>query len=108
MLAHVLLAIEDIPNLRTPGPRVLLTYSFHIYGDYFIDNRSINDDIGADKRKYYVVNFPYYEEIDDELSFEYIFKKTVANCVENYKIKRNNNLEYLTVLDENIIIQALK
>ena len=61
----------------------VLTCSFHKYGDYFPGTGSIND-IGADKGKYYAVNFPCYEGMDDD-SFEYIFKKTVENCVEKFK-----------------------
>ena len=61
----------------------VLTCSFHKWGDYFPGTGSIND-VGHGKGKYYAVNFPCSEGMDD-ISFEYIFKKTVGNCVEKFK-----------------------
>ena len=61
----------------------VLTCSFHKFGDYFPGTGSIND-IGAGAGKYYAVNFPCYEGMDD-VSFEHIFQSTVNNCVEKFK-----------------------
>ncbi|MCQ2816974.1 MAG: histone deacetylase [archaeon] len=61
----------------------VMTCSFHKYGDYFPGSGSIND-IGYGPGKYYAVNFPCYEGMDD-ISFEYIFKKTINNIVEKFK-----------------------
>ncbi|MCQ2821570.1 MAG: histone deacetylase [archaeon] len=61
----------------------VMTCSFHKYGDYFPSSGSIND-IGYGRGKYYAVNFPCYEGMDD-ISFEYIFKKTITNIMETFK-----------------------
>ena len=61
----------------------VMTCSFHKYGDYFPGTGSIND-IGYGKGKYYAVNFPCYEGMDD-ISFEYVFTKTINNIVEKFK-----------------------
>jgi histone deacetylase 1/2 len=61
----------------------VMTCSFHKYGDYFPGTGSIND-IGYGNGKYYAVNFPCYEGMDD-ISFEYIFKKTISNINEKFK-----------------------
>ena len=61
----------------------VMTCSFHKYGDYFPGTGSIND-IGYGKGKYYAVNFPCYEGMDD-ISYEYIFKKTIENINEKFK-----------------------
>ena len=61
----------------------VMTCSFHKFGDYFPGTGSIND-VGYGKGKYYAVNCPCYEGMDD-ISFEYVFKKTIDNIVEKFK-----------------------
>uniref|UniRef100_A0A673B0A5 Histone deacetylase n=1 Tax=Sphaeramia orbicularis TaxID=375764 RepID=A0A673B0A5_9TELE len=50
----------------------VMTVSFHKYGEYFPGTGDLRD-IGAGKGKYYAVNFPLRDGIDDE-SYEQIFK----------------------------------
>lgn len=61
----------------------VMTCSFHKFGDYFPGTGSIND-VGYGKGKYYAVNFPCYEGMDD-ISFEHIFKQTILNIKEKFK-----------------------
>ncbi|KAI3363867.1 hypothetical protein L3Q82_001218 [Scortum barcoo] len=66
----------------------VMTVSFHKYGEYFPgtgDLRSMTVlDIGAGKGKYYAVNFPLRDGIDDE-SYEQIFKPVMAKVMEMYQ-----------------------
>lgn len=48
-----------------------MTVSFHKYGEYFPGTGDLRD-IGAGKGKYYAVNFPLRDGIDDE-NYEQIF-----------------------------------
>uniref|UniRef100_A0A8C9U8B2 Histone deacetylase 1 n=1 Tax=Scleropages formosus TaxID=113540 RepID=A0A8C9U8B2_SCLFO len=50
----------------------VMTVSFHKYGEYFPGTGDLRD-IGAGKGKYYAVNYPLRDGIDDE-SYEAIFK----------------------------------
>ena len=50
----------------------VMTVSFHKYGEYFPGTGDIKD-VGANVGKYYSVNFPLRDGIDDE-SYESIFK----------------------------------
>uniref|UniRef100_A0A2K5ELK0 Histone deacetylase 2 n=1 Tax=Aotus nancymaae TaxID=37293 RepID=A0A2K5ELK0_AOTNA len=55
----------------------VMTVSFHKYGEYFPGTGDLRD-IGAGKGKYYAVNFPMRDGIDDE-SYGQIFKPVNAN-----------------------------
>uniref|UniRef100_A0A671TBM8 Histone deacetylase n=1 Tax=Sinocyclocheilus anshuiensis TaxID=1608454 RepID=A0A671TBM8_9TELE len=68
----------------------VMTVSFHKYGEYFPGTGDLRD-IGAGKGKYYAVNYPLRDGIDDE-SYEAIFKpvslklpRCHAKCVEYMK-----------------------
>uniref|UniRef100_A0A4W5NCV6 Histone deacetylase 2 n=1 Tax=Hucho hucho TaxID=62062 RepID=A0A4W5NCV6_9TELE len=69
----------------------VMTVSFHKYGEYFPGTGDLRD-IGAGKGKYYAVNFPLRDGVDDE-SYELIFKPVSmhsvlachAKCVEYIK-----------------------
>ena len=61
----------------------VMTVSFHKYGEYFPGTGDLRD-IGAGKGKYYAVNFPLRDGIDDE-SFEQIFKPVVTKVMETYQ-----------------------
>ena len=50
----------------------IVTVSFHKYGEYFPGTWDLQD-IGVGKGKYYAVNYPLRDGIDDE-SYEAIFK----------------------------------
>jgi histone deacetylase 1/2 len=50
----------------------VMTVSFHKYGEYFPGTGDLKD-VGAGKGKYYAVNFPLRDGIDDE-SYEQIFR----------------------------------
>uniref|UniRef100_A0A8C9S5S5 Histone deacetylase 2 n=1 Tax=Scleropages formosus TaxID=113540 RepID=A0A8C9S5S5_SCLFO len=57
----------------------VMTVSFHKYGEYFPGTGDLRD-IGAGKGKYYAVNFPLRDGIDDE-SYEQIFKPVSIHAV---------------------------
>ncbi|XP_028406338.1 probable histone deacetylase 1-B [Dendronephthya gigantea] len=61
----------------------VMTVSFHKYGEYFPGTGDIRD-IGAGKGKYYAVNFPLRDGIDDE-SYEEIFKPIITKVMEIYQ-----------------------
>ncbi|CAF99510.1 unnamed protein product [Tetraodon nigroviridis] len=61
----------------------VMTVSFHKYGEYFPGTGDLRD-IGAGKGKYYAVNYPLRDGIDDE-SYEAIFKPVMAKVMEMYQ-----------------------
>ncbi|CEL99810.1 unnamed protein product [Vitrella brassicaformis CCMP3155] len=63
-------------------PRVM-TVSFHKFGDFFPGTGDITD-VGAQKGKYYSVNVPLQDGIDNE-SFLALFRPIMNKCVEVYR-----------------------
>ncbi|CAI8013216.1 Probable histone deacetylase 1-B, partial [Geodia barretti] len=61
----------------------VMTVSFHKYGEYFPGTGDLKD-VGAEKGKYYAVNFPLRDGVDDE-SYEMIFKPVMAKVMEVYR-----------------------
>jgi len=61
----------------------VMTVSFHKYGEYFPGTGDLRD-IGAGKGKYYAVNFPLRDGIDDE-SYEQIFVPIMSKVMETYQ-----------------------
>ncbi|KAG4301205.1 hypothetical protein PCK1_002515 [Pneumocystis canis] len=61
----------------------VMTCSFHKYGEYFPGTGSI-EDIGIGKGKYYSVNIPLKDGIDDE-SYESVFKPIIRKIIEWYR-----------------------
>ncbi|XP_063968567.1 histone deacetylase 1 [Lytechinus pictus] len=61
----------------------VMTVSFHKYGEYFPGTGDLRD-IGAGKGKYYAVNFPLRDGIDDE-SYDKIFKPIMSKVMEMYQ-----------------------
>lgn len=61
----------------------VMTVSFHKYGHYFPGTGSL-EDVGADEGKYYSLNFPLNEGIDD-LSFENLFKPVMSEVFARFK-----------------------
>merc|ERR1712127_603434 len=61
----------------------VMTVSFHKYGEYFPGTGDLRD-IGAGKGKYYSVNFPLRDGIDDEV-YETIFQPVMTKVMEMYK-----------------------
>eukprot|EP00298_Acanthocystis_sp_HF-20_P003158 c13527_g1_i1.p1 GENE.c13527_g1_i1~~c13527_g1_i1.p1 ORF type:complete len:379 (+),score=155.92 c13527_g1_i1:104-1240(+) len=61
----------------------VMTVSFHKYGEYFPGTGDIND-IGVHSGKYYAVNFPLKDGIDDE-SYQKIFDPVMSKIMEVYQ-----------------------
>ncbi len=61
----------------------VMTASFHKFGDYFPGTGSL-DDIGAGPGKYYSVNFPLSEGVDD-LTFELSFKPVIDEIFARFR-----------------------
>nr|XP_060494004.1 histone deacetylase 1-like isoform X1 [Panthera onca] len=61
----------------------VMTVSFHKYGEYFPGTGDLRD-IGAGKGKYYAVNYPLRDGIDDE-SYEAIFKPVMSKVMEMFQ-----------------------
>lgn len=61
----------------------VMTVSFHKYGDFFPGTGHICD-IGARAGKYYTVNVPLQEGIDDR-SYETVFKPVISKVMEMYR-----------------------
>ena len=63
----------------------VITCSFHKYGNFFPGTGAL-DDIGIGRGKYYSVNVPLREGMDDE-TLATIFKPVINSIMENYKPK---------------------
>ncbi|KAK3606315.1 hypothetical protein CHS0354_041947 [Potamilus streckersoni] len=61
----------------------VMTVSFHKYGNYFPGTGDLND-IGEHKGKYYSVNCPLKDGIDDD-SYESVFKEVMIKVMERYQ-----------------------
>ncbi|KAI9857577.1 MAG: histone deacetylase [Trichoglossum hirsutum] len=61
----------------------VMTVSFHKYGEYFPGTGELRD-IGVGQGKYYAVNFPLRDGIDDE-SYKNIFEPVIDSVMEWYK-----------------------
>lgn len=61
----------------------VMTVSFHKYGEYFPGTGDLRD-IGAGKGKYYAVNIPLRDGMDDE-SYESIFVPIMTKVMETYQ-----------------------
>jgi len=61
----------------------VMTVSFHKYGEYFPGTGDLRD-IGAGKGKYYAVNFPLRDGIDDD-AYEKIFNPVLTKVMEMYQ-----------------------
>ncbi|GIX86252.1 histone deacetylase 1 [Caerostris extrusa] len=62
----------------------VMTASFHKYGEYFPGTGDLRD-IGAGKGKYYAVNFPLRDGIDDESYEQGIFQPLISKVMEMYQ-----------------------
>lgn len=61
----------------------VMTVSFHKFGEYFPGTGDLRD-IGAGRGKYYAVNFPLRDGIDDD-AYETIFKPVMTKVMESYQ-----------------------
>ncbi|KAG8223985.1 hypothetical protein J437_LFUL012088 [Ladona fulva] len=61
----------------------VMTVSFHKYGEYFPGTGDLRD-IGAGKGKYYAVNIPLRDGMDDE-SYESIFNPIISKVMETFQ-----------------------
>ncbi|CAG8553324.1 1326_t:CDS:10 [Diversispora eburnea] len=61
----------------------VMTLSFHNFGEFFPGTGDIND-IGFGKGKYYAVNFPLREGIDDDMYIR-VFEPVVTRVIEWYQ-----------------------
>jgi len=62
----------------------VMTVSFHKYGNYFFTGTGDMFDIGADSGRYYSINVPLREGIDDE-SYHTLFKPIIQSVVDFYR-----------------------
>lgn len=61
----------------------VMTVSFHKFGDFFPGTGDTTD-VGASEGKYYAVNVPLNDGMDDDL-FAALFKPIIARCIEVYR-----------------------
>lgn len=61
-----------------------MTVSFHKYGNQFFPGTGDIQEIGNNIGKYYSVNVPLHDGIDD-VSYFGIFKPVIEGCIENYR-----------------------
>ncbi|KAI0473927.1 hypothetical protein GGR56DRAFT_666888 [Xylariaceae sp. FL0804] len=61
----------------------VMTVSFHKYGEYFPGTGELRD-IGIGQGKYYAVNFPLRDGIDDS-SYKSIFEPVISSVMQFYK-----------------------
>lgn len=65
------------------NPRVM-TVSFHKYDGQFFPGTGSIDEVGVKSGKYYSLNVPLQEYIDDQ-SYAYIFKHVMSNVMETFR-----------------------
>ncbi|CAJ0876693.1 7480_t:CDS:10 [Entrophospora sp. SA101] len=61
----------------------VMTLSFHNYGEFFPGTGDVND-VGIGKGKYYAVNFPLREGVDDE-TYKFVFEPVVEYVIGWYQ-----------------------
>ncbi|KAL9597010.1 MAG: hypothetical protein Q9219_005436 [cf. Caloplaca sp. 3 TL-2023] len=61
----------------------VMTVSFHKYGEYFPGTGELRD-VGVGPGKYYAINFPLRDGIDDR-SYKAIFEPIIKNVMEYYR-----------------------
>lgn len=61
-----------------------MTVSFHKYGDKFFPGTGSMYEIGAESGRYYSVNVPFKEGIDDQSYFQ-VFKPVISHVMEFYR-----------------------
>ncbi|KAI6183962.1 Histone deacetylase [Aphelenchoides bicaudatus] len=61
----------------------VMTVSFHKYGNYFFPRTGDMYDIGIGRGRYYSVNVPLREGMDDE-SYQQLFKPIITSVIDNY------------------------
>ena len=64
----------------------VMTVSFHKYGNYFFPGTGDMYEVGAESGRYYSLNVPLKEGVDDE-NYEFIFKPVMKGmkCLTNLK-----------------------
>ena len=62
----------------------VMTLSFHKFGDGFFPGTGDLPEIGTRRGKYFSVNVPLHNGIDDA-GYAYIFQPVVQACIENFK-----------------------
>ena len=62
----------------------VMTVSFHRYGNYFFPGTGDMYEIGAETGRYYSVNVPLKEGIDDE-NYDFIFKPVIKDVIDFYQ-----------------------
>ncbi|VUZ55658.1 unnamed protein product [Hymenolepis diminuta] len=62
----------------------VMTVSFHRFGNYFFPGTGDMYEVGAESGKYYSVNVPLKEGIDDDMYFS-IFKSVITEVVQFYR-----------------------
>lgn len=65
------------------NPRVM-TVSFHKYDGQFFPGTGSIDEVGVKAGKYYALNVPLQEYIDDQ-SYAYIFKHVISNVMDTFR-----------------------
>jgi acetoin utilization deacetylase AcuC-like enzyme len=61
-----------------------MTVSYHRYDGDFFPGTGALDEIGVEGGKYYTINVPLHEHIDDA-SYLYVFQKTMSDIMESFK-----------------------
>lgn len=62
----------------------VMTVSFHKYGNYFFPGTGDMFEIGAESGKYYSINVPFKEGIDD-LSYHQVFTPVMKSVIEHFQ-----------------------
>ncbi|OQR76576.1 histone deacetylase 3-like [Tropilaelaps mercedesae] len=62
----------------------VMTVSLHKYGAYFFPGTGDMYEVGAESGKYYALNVPLKEGIDDA-SYYQVFKSVISSVIEHYK-----------------------
>ncbi|KAJ2629793.1 putative histone deacetylase 1-B [Coemansia sp. RSA 1290] len=61
----------------------VMSVSFHQFGNFFPGTGDVKD-VGVERGKYYAVNVPLREGIDDE-SYQFIFRRVMCDVMESFR-----------------------
>ena len=64
----------------------VMTVSFHKYGDKFFPGTGDMYEIGREAGRYYSVNVPLKEGMDDE-SYEHVFQPVIQHVMDFYQVR---------------------
>ncbi|EGW13457.1 FCH and double SH3 domains protein 1, partial [Cricetulus griseus] len=80
----------------------VMTVSFHKYGNYFFPGTGDMYEVGAESGRYYCLNVPLRDGIDDQKYFEYFAPDFTLHPDVSTRIENQNSRQYLDQIRQTI------